>query len=192
MNGSVHLCVCRSHLFHNVPVNVSSPKFSVVIWKFNSFISYTCHVSQSINQLSDSTLTNFSPALCVQVTSHSGGVSCWVTGSHDDVIKWKHFPCNWPFVRGIHWSPVNSPHKGQWCKALMFSFICIWINDWVNNREAGDLRRYHVHFDVLVMPWWSVKLHAKSSFSNWNILISLLFVKRCSSLTLTIFCTKEI
>ena len=33
--------------------------------------------------------------------------------SHDDVIKWKHFPCYWPFVQGIHRSPVNSPHKGQ-------------------------------------------------------------------------------
>ena len=29
--------------------------------------------------------------------------------SHDDVIKWEHFPRYWPFVRGIHWSPVNSP-----------------------------------------------------------------------------------
>ena len=57
---------------------------------------------------------------------------------HDDVIKWKHFPRNWPFVRGIHRSPVNSPHKGQWRGALMFSLICVWINDWVNNREAGD------------------------------------------------------
>ena len=33
--------------------------------------------------------------------------------THDDVIKWKHFPRYWPFVRGIHPSPVNSPHKGQ-------------------------------------------------------------------------------
>ena len=33
---------------------------------------------------------------------------------HDDVIKWKHFPRYWPFVRGIHQSPMNSPHKGQW------------------------------------------------------------------------------
>ena len=31
---------------------------------------------------------------------------------HDDVIKWKHFPRYWPFVRVIHRSPVNSPHKG--------------------------------------------------------------------------------
>ena len=70
---------------------------------------------------------------------------------HDDVIKWKHFPRNWPFVRGVHRSPVNSPHKGQWRGALMFSLICVWINDWVNNREAGDLRRYRAHYDVIVM-----------------------------------------
>ena len=70
---------------------------------------------------------------------------------HDDVIKWKHFPHYWPFVRGIHRSPVNSPHKGQWRGALMFSLICVWINDWVNNREAGDLRRYRAHYDVIVM-----------------------------------------
>ena len=33
------------------------------------------------------------------------------TDHHDYVIKWKHFPRNWPFVRGIHRSPANSPHK---------------------------------------------------------------------------------
>ena len=70
---------------------------------------------------------------------------------HDDVIKWKHFPRYWPFVRRIHRSPVNSPHKGQWRGALMFSLICTRINDWVNNREAGDLRRHQAHCDVIVM-----------------------------------------
>ena len=72
-------------------------------------------------------------------------------GIHDDVIKWKYFPRYWPFVRGIHRSPVNSPHKGQWRGALMFSLICVWINGWVNNGEAGDLRRYRIHYDVIVM-----------------------------------------
>ena len=47
--------------------------------------------------------------------------------------------------------PVNSPHKGQWRGALMFSFIYVWINDWVNNCEAGDLRRQRGHYDVNVM-----------------------------------------
>ena len=74
-----------------------------------------------------------------------------VWNNHDDVIKWKHFPRNWPFVREIHRSPVNFPHKGQWRGALMFSLIYTWINDWVNNREAGDLRRQHGHYDVIVM-----------------------------------------
>ena len=67
---------------------------------------------------------------------------------HDDVIKWRHFPRYWPFVRGIHRSPVNSPQKGQWRGALMFFFICVWINGWVNNHEAGDLRRHRAHYDV--------------------------------------------
>ena len=47
--------------------------------------------------------------------------------------------------------PVNSPHKGQWRGALMFSLIYAWINDWVNNREAGDLKRHRGHYDVNVM-----------------------------------------
>ena len=67
---------------------------------------------------------------------------------HDDVIKWKHFPRYWPFVWGIHRPRVNSPHKGQWCRALMFSLICTWINGWVNNREAGDLRCNRAHYDA--------------------------------------------
>ena len=49
---------------------------------------------------------------------------------HDDIIKWKHFLRYWPFVWGIHRSPVNSPHKGQWRGALMFSLICAWLNEW--------------------------------------------------------------
>ena len=47
-----------------------------------------------------------------------------VWSNHDDVITWKHFPRYWPFVRGIHRSPMNSPHKGQWRGTLMFLLIC--------------------------------------------------------------------
>ena len=84
---------------------------------------------------------------------------------HDDVIKWKHFPRNWPFVREIHRSPVNFPHKGQRRGALMFSLIYAWINDWVNNREAGDLRRQHGHYDVIVM---GMRLFCPR-LSNWRV-----------------------
>ena len=88
-----------------------------------------------------------------------------VTSVQDADIKWKHFPRYWPFVRGIHRSPVNSPHKGQWRGALMFSLICVWINGWVNNREAGDLRRYRAHYDVTVMSM--VNFSLSSSLAMW-------------------------
>ena len=85
-------------------------------------------------------------------------VQCCITSvfidliHHDDVIRWKqHFPRYWPLVRGINRSPVNYPHKGQWRGALIFSLICTWINGYVNNREARDLRRHRVHYDVTVM-----------------------------------------
>ena len=71
--------------------------------------------------------------------------------SYDDVIKWKHFPRYWPSVRGIHRLPADSPHKGQWDGALIFSLICAWRNDWANNRDVGILRRHRAHYDVTVM-----------------------------------------
>ena len=72
---------------------------------------------------------------------------------HDDVIKWKHFPRYWPFVRGIHRSLVNSPHKGQWHGAVMVSLICAWINGWVNNREPGDFRRHQIQIKFEWILW---------------------------------------
>ena len=71
------------------------------------------------------------------------------------ITWWRHqmetFSALLAICAGIHRSPVNSPHKGQWRGALMFSLICVWINGWINNREAGDLRRYRAHYDVIVM-----------------------------------------
>ena len=105
---------------------------------------------------------------------------------HDDVTKRKHFPRYWPFVRGIHQSPVNAPHKCQWCGALMFSLICAWINGWENNGEAGVLRRLCAHYDVIVRKdrvqqitaklWahfiWSLRRHCNRNFTITNILIN--------------------
>ena len=71
--------------------------------------------------------------------------------NHDDVIKGKHFPRYWTFVRGIHRSPMNSIHKGQWREDLTFSLMYAWTNGWVDNRDAGDLRRHRSHYDVTVM-----------------------------------------
>ena len=61
------------------------------------------------------------------------------------------FPRYRPFVRGIHQSPVNSLHKGQWRGVLMFSLIYRWTNGWVNNRDADDLWRHRARYDVTIM-----------------------------------------
>ena len=71
---------------------------------------------------------------------------------------------------GIHWSPVNFPHKGQWCRALMYSLICAWINSWVNNGKAGDLRHHCAHYDITVMSTQSVKYNhhlANQYLATW-------------------------
>ena len=66
---------------------------------------------------------------------------------------WRHqmetFPALLAICAGNSPVPVNSPHKGQWRGALIYSLIWAWINGWVN--EAGDLRRNRAHYDVIVM-----------------------------------------
>ena len=73
--------------------------------------------------------------------------------------------------------------------ALMFSLMCAWINGWVNNRKAGDLRSHHAHYDVTVICWWSsvgrsqgpVSLK-RSSFRVWDYHVKDKAVTRSSYL----------
>ena len=45
---------------------------------------------------------------------------------------------------GDRWIPHTKASDAElWC--------FLWINGWVNNREAGDLRRQRAHYDVIVM-----------------------------------------
>ena len=93
---------------------------------------------------------------------------------HDDVIKWKHFPRYWPFVWGIHRSRVKSPHKGQWRRALMFNLICARINGWINNHEAGALRRRRVHNDVIVMVL--VEVWCPTGYKpRWQLIMTMIY-----------------
>ena len=64
---------------------------------------------------------------------------------------WKHFPVTGHLCRELTGHRWISPQKGRWGGALMFPLICVWINSWVSNREAGDLRRYQALCDVAVM-----------------------------------------
>ena len=104
---------------------------------------------------------------------------------HDYVIKWEHFPCYRPFLRGIHRSLVTSLHKGQWRAALMFSLICAWINGWINNGEAGDLRRHGAHYDVIVMyrtHWWHMFMDCYNFCYRWVHLQRLKYLRSSSLL----------
>ena len=98
------------------------------------------------------------------VSSTQEMISCLsiMTSSNGNIFRVTS-PLCWEFT-----GPGEFPHKGQWRGALMFSLICAWINDWVNNREAGDLRRYGGHYDVNVMNFefvehhiWSIKCMVK-------------------------------
>ena len=94
---------------------------------------------------------------------------------HDDVIRRKLFPRYWPFVRGIRRPLVNSPHKGQWHGALMFSSICAWTNDWIKNRDAGDLRHHHAHYDVtILLAASSMSLHSMQPMIRIQMLLQSL------------------
>ena len=66
----------------------------------------------------------------IGVIEQSDNPNTQSTVLHDDVIKRKHFPRYWPFVRGIHLSPVNSLHKAQWRGALMCPLI------WALNKQS--------------------------------------------------------
>ena len=70
-------------------------------------------------------------------------------------------------------SPVPSPHKGQWRGAFIFSLICAWINRWENSRDAGDLRRYRPHYDVIVMSLANLLLKLGHGWSvTWSEIIT--------------------
>ena len=91
-------------------------------------------------------MTTLRGASDIFVSANGGLINFTMTSSNGTV-----FPRYWHFVRGIHRSPLNSPHKGQWSGALMFSLICAWTNGWANHRDTDDLSRHSDHYDVTVM-----------------------------------------
>ena len=57
---------------------------------------------------------------------------------------------------------VDSPHKGQWSGAFMFSLISAWTNVWPNDWDAGDLRRHGAHYDVTAMQYHRTRSDSES------------------------------
>ena len=65
---------------------------------------------------------------------------------HNDVIKWKHFPHCWPFVRGIHRSLLNSPQKASDAELRYF----LWSEQTVG-QIIKIVIRHLAHYDIIVM-----------------------------------------
>ena len=118
------------------------------------------HAKEDKSYLSNISLEKY------RITDAIGNGPLTCSAQHDDVIKWKHFRVTGPFVRGIHRSLVNSPNKGLWHLALLSSVICAWKNGWVNNRDAGDLRRRRAHCDVIVMDHFDSNCHDQFQFKE--------------------------
>ena len=67
-----------------------------------------------------------------------------MTSSNGNIFRVTGHLCG-EFI-GPRWIPRTKASDAElWC------LICAWINGWVNNGEAGDLRRYRTHDDVIVM-----------------------------------------
>ena len=85
----------------------------------------------------------------------------------------------------------NSPVTGKFptqkpeTQSFMFSLIWAWINGWVNNREAGDLRRHLGHYDVIVMKYQTMmsdNLFLLPGILIWYAMLFILKVKHYTCL----------
>ena len=141
--------MCKTAAILSVPPVVSRKQMLVLTWLSPQTRVDLPLAEEDTASLIDYTLGCFVLHFIIAISYLS--VLLRLCLSHGDVTKWKHFPRYWPFVRGIHRSPVNWPHKGQWRRAFMFSLICASVNAWVNNLKTGDLRRHRAHYNVSVM-----------------------------------------
>ena len=101
------------------------------------------------------------PILYVISMSNTGIILGTCSANHEDVVKWKHFPHYWPFAQ----RPVT--------RSFDVFFDLRLNNDWVNNREAGDLRRHRAHYGVIVMcektPQSNASSHWLKSYTEWSL-----------------------
>ena len=72
----------------------------------------------------------------------------------------------WGEFTGHRGIPAQRPVK----RSFDVFFDLPWINGWVNNGEAGDLRRYRAHYDVIVMDAFVMLAH----YRKWRPRLSKL------------------
>ena len=134
------VCIIMSYYFHfsvwnwSNAMNIQSAPRMLMAWCWSTRASVATVLSRH---------------LCVSSCSWINQSDFFCQGQDKIYRLYRMF--NGPFVRGIHLSPVDSPHRSQWRGAYMFSLICVWTNGWANNRDADDLICHRAHYDVTVM-----------------------------------------
>ena len=102
------------------------------------------------------------------------------------MIKWKHFPRNWPFVRRIYRSPVNSQHKGQWRGALMFSLI----GAWTSSKQTMETPVIWDAIALIMTSLWCVRMSGRPAIS-YHYVVSTLNRRSFCNLSLSSHCQQD-
>ena len=77
---------------------------------------------------------------------YAGGMHTLMTSSNGSIFRVTGPLCG--EFTGNRWIPHTKASDAELC---CFLPSAPWINGWVNNREAGDLRRHRAHYDVIVV-----------------------------------------
>ena len=144
-------CTFDQHFMKNRFASIINPpkmNLEMCVWMY-------CNHMHVYPWISCTSSTNIHTCLYSTTIAKLGASDyCWVFDSHR--IPW--WRCRMETFSALlalcaRTSPVAGEFsaQSQWHRALKFSLICAWINGWVNNCEAGDLRRHHAHYDVIVM-----------------------------------------
>ena len=99
----------------------------------------------------------------------------------DYVIKWKHFQRYWPFVRGIHQSPVNSPHKASDAELWLFSLICARQRlskqsrcRWFETPSSSLWRHFNAHALIYLALWKCLSLLTHPCSNELNVKLTII------------------
>ena len=77
---------------------------------------------------------------------------------------------------GDRWIPLTKANDAEfWC----FLWSAPWINGWVNNREAGDLRRHRAHYVVIVTFFHSLRAQPSVTYMRQRIGSALVQILSC-------------
>ena len=92
---------------------------------------------------------------------HSSGLHhCMMTSSNGNIFRVTGHLC------GEFTGPSEFPAQKPVTRSVGVSLICVWIHDWINNRGAGNLRRYRAHYDVIVMDTREITWLPRCHWSN--------------------------